>query len=450
MTASTPDGSGAPTADQTDRVVLRTAESEAGGPGCPCDVIVVDDATGALTAHSLQALAEHEGARVFSWSSSCARAREIAEQFTREIADGRLVVPSGARTAPGGAAPASDPALEPVPLEEFASSADAHLALGRLPKSFAGLEDRARRLALAAGGSGRDDLELVAGGRVKHMTRQQNEVLGRVFTEVRASLGLGKSRALIATGPRPGPDLMQPAEGTAAITIRGQAHELPLRGIGGVFGGASADAGSLLLLQSLDEALAAGEFDTEGARSDGSLPGPHVTGQADPAVGSGYCAVDLGCGNGLLTAYLTLALPGARVIASDDDLDAVLSTRATLDALASQAARDGSAPAGGADVDGPAPAPRVEVMWDDALSRHADHSADLVLLNPPFHDGTAIDATLVHGLLDAAARVLRPGGELWMVHNSHLRYRAELERRVGPARQRARDRRFTVLSAHRV
>ena len=53
---------------------------------------------------------------------------------------------------------------------------------------------------------------------------------------------------------------------------------LELRGIGGVFGGASADAGSLLLLSALDEAVASGALDD--VRS----------------------AVDLGSGNGLLTA----------------------------------------------------------------------------------------------------------------------------------------------------
>ena len=91
----------------------------------------------------------------------------------------------------------------------------------------------------------------------------------------------------------------------------------------------------------------------------------------------------------------------------------------------------------------------MQVTWDDAISQLQDRSVDLVLLNPPFHDGTAIDATLVQGLLDAASRVLRPGGQLWFVHNSHLRFRTEVERRVGPVRQRARDRRFTVLSAQR-
>lgn len=405
----------APSADQTDRVILRTAQSETGGPARPCDVIVVDDATGALIAESLDSLAECEDARVLSWSSSAARAREVTVQFADAIANGRLVVPDG---------------HGPVPLEEFAAGTDAHLALARLPKSLAALEDRARRLVLAANAAGREDLELVAGGRVKHMTRHQNEVLAGLFTEVRASLGLGKSRALLASGPRPDVERPTPADGSATVTIRGQARELPLRAVGGVFGGASADAGSLLLLDALDRALVAGKIGETGEL------GPDA-----PAASGGddFCAVDLGSGNGLLTAYLAVTLPEARVVASDDDIDAVLSTRATLEALVEK----------GQTVHY-ASGPRAEVTWDDALSQLPDRSADLVLLNPPFHDGTAIDATLVHGLLDAAARVLRPGGQLWMVHNSHLRYRSELERRVGPSRQRARDRRFTVLSATRV
>jgi len=45
--------------------------------------------------------------------------------------------------------------------------------------------------------------------------------------------------------------------------------------------------------------------------------------------------------------------------------------------------------------------------------------------------------------------VLRPGGELWCVWNSALRYRSELERIVGPTRQIARDPKFTVTVSTR-
>lgn len=382
--------SGAPAPDQTERAILQDASED--GMGCPCDLMVLEDATGALTAEALDIAAEHEDARVLSWTASARRATALHERFSDHPQRARLLLPEGP---------------EPWPLQEAAASMDAHTALARLPRSLGELEDRARRLGVAALTAGREDLTLIAGGRVKHMTRSQNEVLARVFTEVTAGRGVGKSRALRGAGVRGDLALPEPAAGQAEVRVRGESARVPLRGIGGAFGGAKPDAGSLLLLGALDAALTAGEL-------------PEVS-----------AAVDLGCGTGLLTQWLARALPAAQVLGSDDDADAVASTRAGLEA---------------AGLDDPS---RIRLSWDDALSREAEGSADLVLLNPPFHAGTAIDPTLVQGLLDAAARVLRPGGELWMVHNSHLRYRPEVERRVGPVRERARDRRFTVLSARR-
>ncbi|MGP9539736.1 class I SAM-dependent methyltransferase [Brachybacterium sp. AOP43-C2-M15] len=382
---------GNPAPDQTERVMLRSAEEE-GGRGRPGDRIVVGDTTGALTAAALDLAAEHPGARVWSWSASRAETAALAERFPAQLEAGRLVLPTD---------------HDPQPLEEFAAGSGARLVLARLPKSLAALEDLARRVALLAAVGGREDLTLIAGGRVKHMTRSQNDVLATAFAEVRASRGLGKSRALLATGPRAGVAAPEPATGAVTVPVHGKRRELALRGIGGVFGGARADAGSLLLLETLDAALAAGEIEVR-------------------------TAVDLGSGNGLLTAYLAAALSESTVLGSDDDADAVASTRATL--ADSGLERD-----------------TVRVSWDDSLSQEptgtVEEGADLVLVNPPFHDGTVVDPTLVQGVLDAAARVLRPGGRLWFVHNSHLRYRPELEARFEGVRQRARDRRFTVLSA---
>jgi 16S rRNA (guanine1207-N2)-methyltransferase len=45
--------------------------------------------------------------------------------------------------------------------------------------------------------------------------------------------------------------------------------------------------------------------------------------------------------------------------------------------------------------------------------------------------------------------VLRPGGELWAVWNSALRYRPALERTIGPTRQIARNAKFTVTASTR-
>ncbi|MCG7308722.1 class I SAM-dependent methyltransferase [Brachybacterium sp. ACRRE] len=409
---SAPSAPGDDRADQTDRVILESARAEL-GPLDRGDLVVLDDATGALSSAALEEIAG--GAfRVLVHEASAQRALALAEAHPAARREGRLVI-AGLDGTPqdlGGLLEGSAP----------------QVALARLPKALAALDHRAHALARAGVPA------LVAGGRVKHMTRAQNEVLAGAFDEVHATRGIGKSRALVGRGPRAEDRSATVLEGGADIRIRGEKARVPLRGVGGVFGGASADAGSLLLLEALDRAVVAGEVPRAADAADvGDAPDAPGTADAPGVAGTdALAAVDLGCGNGLMTVYLRRAFPDARVLATDDDLDAVASTRATLEADADVAA-----------------GPGVRVLWESSLAAQAAGSADLVLLNPPFHDGTAVDATLVHGLLDAVARVLRAGGELWFVHNSHLRYRSEVEHRVGPVRQRARDRRFTVLQATR-
>lgn len=123
--------------------------------------------------------------------------------------------------------------------------------------------------------------------------------------------------------------------------------------------------------------------------------------------------LDLGCGNGSVSRGI------AGACATDSDADAVLSARAI----------------------------GIDATWDDAGSRLPDGAFDTIALNPPFHDGTAVDATRVQHLLDAAVRLLAPDGVLYLVHNSHLRYRGEVERRFSTVEQLHRDATFTVLRA---
>ena len=124
--------------------------------------------------------------------------------------------------------------------------------------------------------------------------------------------------------------------------------------------------------------------------------------------------LDLGCGNGSVVRGLT-----GDVTCTDSDADAVNSARAI----------------------------GLTCTFDDAGSQFPDACFDTIALNPPFHDGTTVDATLVQHLLDAARRLLAPGGSLYLVHNSHLRYRGEVEKRFATVEQVARDARYTVLRA---
>src|SRR5690606_18866344 len=78
-------------------------------------------------------------------------------------------------------------------------------------------------------------------------------------------------------------------------------------------------------------------------------------------------AIDLGGGTGAIAAPDANAFPASRVIATDRSAAAVTSAEQTMAAI------------GLAD--------RMCVVRDDGLVSHPEGSADLVLLNPPFHSG---------------------------------------------------------------
>ena len=74
---------------------------------------------------------------------------------------------------------------------------------------------------------------------------------------------------------------------------------------------------------------------------------------------------------------------------------------------------------------------------------------DLILLNPPFHLGASIHMGAATRLFEAAARMLKPGGELLTVYNSVLGYRPELTRVIGHTQQVHRTSKFTVTRSVR-
>ena len=271
----------------------------------------------------------------------------------------------------------------------------AKLVLLQLPKSLAELEEISHSVARYAD----PDVVLLAGGRDKHMSRGMNELLARHFEDVSAGLGWRKARVLTARSPKTAAVL-----GAAPFPRFAGDPDLrfQMAAFGATFGGATLDHGSRLLLRTLREQLPA----------------------AAPKR-----VVDIGCGNGVLAVSAALEWPEAQVIASDQSLAAV---RATL--LTAQRAG----------VDG-----RVAVHRADATEAVPDGWADLVLLNPPFHTGSTVHVGVGQRLIRACARALAPGGELLLVFNTHLGYRQLVEREIGPTRQLARDRTFTVLAATR-
>jgi 16S rRNA (guanine1207-N2)-methyltransferase len=261
------------------------------------------------------------------------------------------------------------------------------LALAVAPRAHAVLDEWADTAARLPGIVG-----MLLGGKIKHMSMGLNATLDRSFTNVQASRARQKARLLWASGPR---DL-------APRSFREEkAHDVGLRvplrivAVPGAFGAERLDPGTRFLLPVLAQELA--------------LTTP-------PAI------VDLGCGNGAISAFAKLVDPEVEVTATDVSRAAIRSTQLT-------AAANGVA---------------VRTVLDDALSTWPDASEDFIVLNPPFHLGNTVTEDIAFKLFEAAGRVLRPGGTLLAVWNQPLAYSRHLRRYIGSTERAGGNDKFQV------
>ncbi len=71
--------------------------------------------------------------------------------------------------------------------------------------------------------------------------------------------------------------------------------------------------------------------------------------------------------------------------------------------------------------------PRAKFHGADALTWRPDTPADHVVTNPPFHQGRAAEPSLGQAFIRAAAGMLKPKGQLWLVANRYLPYEKTLK-----------------------
>lgn len=207
--------------DATDRLLLDEAAATLAlcGPG---EVVVVDDAYGALT---LGAVALHGATDV---------------RVGQDLLVGELAL---ARNAEQAGLTGSYRSLPLGP--DLADGA--RLVLVQAPKGLEALREIAEVVAASAA----PDVTVLVGGRVKHMTHAMNDVLRESFADVSATLARQKSRVLVARGPRPHGSSFPRNQVHADLDLTVCAH-------GAAFAGTKIDIGTRVLLDSLERMAPAG------------------------------------------------------------------------------------------------------------------------------------------------------------------------------------------------
>lgn len=149
---------------------------------------------------------------------------------------------------------------------------------------------------------------------------------------------------------------------------------------------------------------------------------PHVRRLA-AALNDRASVLDLACGNGVLGAVAVCAHRSLRLVQADISSQAVVSAGQNL-------SDSGEA-----------------VQWhSDGVPVEAG-DFDLILLNPPFHEGGVVGDHIALRLFAEARRHLKPGGQVLVVGNRHLGYHRSLRRHFSAVRQVDADPRFVVFEA---
>jgi 16S rRNA (guanine1207-N2)-methyltransferase len=264
------------------------------------------------------------------------------------------------------------------------------LVLSHLPRGRAVQEELIRGAAWVLRPGGR--LYFVAHKRagVKGAIAYARALLGRCGV-VRQKKGYHVAMAVRPAGLRPSP----PSDGYVTRTIALDGVETSLLSKPGVFAWDRLDDGTAALIDAMEIR----------ARD-------HV--------------LDLGCGTGLAGLAAARRATAGQVVLVDADVRAVESSRRTLEAN---------------DVT------NAEVLLSDCASSSFGRCFDVVITNPPFHQGVGVDYEVACQFVRDAAQVLRLGGQFFLVANRFLRYDDLIREVFGDVATAHADNRYHVLTA---
>lgn len=264
------------------------------------------------------------------------------------------------------------------------------LVVMKLPKTNAMLEYQLAQLSQIVAPTTR----VIAAAKAKDIHSSTLALFERHLGPTRTSLAWKKARLVfctpdpaLAASHLPAP-LAWPLEGTD-FTIHNHAN---------VFARAKLDIGARLFLENL------------------------------PTQQSGHI-IDLGCGNGILGLMALELNPDAEVTFTDESYMALAS--AELNVTENM----------------PTAIDRCHFIVNNCLDGVAADSIDIILCNPPFHQQHAITDHIAWQMFVDAKRVLRAGGELWVVANRHLDYHHKLVRLFGNQTVVASNSKFVILKA---
>lgn len=261
----------------------------------------------------------------------------------------------------------------------------------KVPKNYFYLE---RQLATIANFASEKTV-LLAAAMVKNLHSSTLKIFEKYFAAVSTSLARKKARLVYSKQPR---QIKENKFFVHQYVLENTQYTI--ENLSNVFSREKLDIGTRFFLQNLPQ-------------------------QTDAAT-----IIDLACGNGVVGLIAAESHPRAEIIFTDESYMAVESARRTF--LQSGLTN------------------KAEFVVTDGLAGMKAESADLILNNPPFHQQHVVGTQIAVAMFKDAKRVLKPGGELWVVGNRHLGYHLTLKNIFGNCELVARNNRFVIFKTRKI
>lgn len=237
---------------------------------------------------------------------------------------------------------------------------------------------------------------IIAGGMIKHLPDRSSGIFGELVDTQTVTRARKKARVIIS----------KPGEKTLHHwNDQWQGYDLPesslrVEALPAVFSRRKLDIGTRQLL-------------------------PFVRQQVE-CLPTGGRVLDLACGNGVL---------GLAALAKRQDLEVTFSDVSSQAVLSAQH-----------NVGRAFPGSQTHFAHCDGLPA-TDTRFDLILLNPPFHEGSVVGDHIALALFAQSAAMLAPAGRLLLVGNRHLGYHRTLKQSFSRVCQLASTPKFVVFEA---
>jgi 16S rRNA (guanine1207-N2)-methyltransferase len=264
------------------------------------------------------------------------------------------------------------------------------LVLIKVPKTLALLEDQLVRLHPHL----MPTTQIILAGMIKTLPPSVWKMLERLVGPTTTALARKKARLIFAS---PDPERVIPAS-PYPVCYRLEGSNYLVSNHANVFSRDSLDIGTRFFIQHL------------------------------PARQDAFDIIDLGCGNGLLGLMAAERNPAATIHFVDESFMAVASAKENFYRAFGQERK-------------------ATFRVGDGLTDFEPHSAGLILCNPPFHQHNTVGDQIAISMFKQSRKVLKKGGELWIIGNRHLNYHINLNQLFGKHSVVAANAKFVILKA---